>query len=255
MSDENIQYDVHDYEPVNKYIDDQSRLKRSASTWRYAKAATLVMVGVGILAVLLAWAYYLYKKPHRLVSLSEIEQRVLLNEDRLIENEKRLPSEEEINTSTASNKLQGKINEKDLEISKLKEQINNNVNDKDIRNQLEKEKEVIEKEKLDLQKKLMEKKQVRTNVIHFQYLEGEINGNKVSVTTRLYYDDPSNLNPNKTDGSDPINCYVSFIARDDLSFVELGDKTEEPRVTKYHLDTLNASYGDFTKLKNEKCQF
>ena len=101
MSDENIQYDVHDYEPVNKYIDDQSRLKRSASTWRYAKAATLVMVGVGILAVLLAWAYYLYKKPHRLVSLSEIEQRVLLNEDRLIENEKRLPSEEEINTSTA----------------------------------------------------------------------------------------------------------------------------------------------------------
>ena len=101
----------------------------------------------------------------------------------------------------------------------------------------------------------MEKKQVRTNVIHFQYLEGEINGNKVSVTTRLYYDDPSNLNPNKTDGSDPINCYVSFIARDDLSFVELGDKTEQPRVTKYHLDTLNASYEDFIKLKNEKCQF
>ena len=91
MSDENIQYDVHDYEPVNKYIDDQSRLKRSASTWRYAKAATLVMVGVGILAVLLAWAYYLYKKPHRLVSLSEIEQRVLLNEERLIDNESRLP--------------------------------------------------------------------------------------------------------------------------------------------------------------------
>ena len=65
MPDENIQYDVHNYEPVNKYIDDQARLKRSASTWRYAKAATLIMVGVGILAVLLAWAYYLYKKPHR----------------------------------------------------------------------------------------------------------------------------------------------------------------------------------------------
>ena len=34
MSDEKIQYDVHDYDPVNKYIDDQARLKRSASTWR-----------------------------------------------------------------------------------------------------------------------------------------------------------------------------------------------------------------------------
>ena len=64
MSDEKIQYDVHDYDPVNKYIDDQARLKRSASTWRYAKALTLVMVGAGILAVLLAWAYYLYKKPN-----------------------------------------------------------------------------------------------------------------------------------------------------------------------------------------------
>ena len=158
MSDENIQYDVHNYEPVNKYIDDQARLKRSASTWRYAKAATLIMVGVGILAVLLAWAYYLYKKPHRLVSLSEIEQKVLSNEDRLIKNEKRLPSEEEINTSTSSNMLQGKINEKDLEISKLKAQLEENIEDQNLRKQLEEEKKTIEKEKLELQKKTSRKK-------------------------------------------------------------------------------------------------
>ena len=116
MPDEKIQYDVHNYEPVNKYIDDQARLKRSASTWRYAKAATLIMVGIGILAVLLAWAYYLYKKPHRLVSLSDIEQKVLINEERLIKNERRLPSEEEINTSTTSNILQSKINVKPKQI-------------------------------------------------------------------------------------------------------------------------------------------
>ena len=67
MPDEKIQYDVHDYTPVNQYIEDQARLKRSASTWRYAKAVTLIMVGIGILAVLLAWAYYLYKKPHHLM--------------------------------------------------------------------------------------------------------------------------------------------------------------------------------------------
>ena len=83
MSDDKIQYDVHDYSPVNKYIEDQARLKRSASTWRYAKATALILVAVGILAVLLAWAYYLYKKPHRLVSLSDIEQKVI-NKPKLI---------------------------------------------------------------------------------------------------------------------------------------------------------------------------
>ncbi len=112
MSDEKIQYDVHDYTPVNRYIDDQARLKRSASTWRYAKAAALILVATGILAVLLAWAYYLYKKPHRLVSLSEIEQKVINNEDRIINAERKLPEDDEVNTSTTSNILQGKINEK-----------------------------------------------------------------------------------------------------------------------------------------------
>ena len=47
MANDNIQYDVHDYEPVNKYIEDQARLKRSASTWRYAKSVTLIMTGLG----------------------------------------------------------------------------------------------------------------------------------------------------------------------------------------------------------------
>ena len=81
------------------------------------------------------------------------------------------------------------------------------------------------------------------------------NGTKVSVTTRLHYDDPSNLNPNKKNGSDPINCYVTFPGRDDLSVVELGDRSEEPIISKYHLETLNVSFNDFINLKNRKCQF
>ena len=256
MSDEKIQYDVHDYTPVNRYIDDQARLKRSASTWRYAKAAALILVAAGILAVLLAWAYYLYKKPHRLVSLSEIEQKVINNEDRIINAERKLPEDDEVNTSTTSNILQDQINEKDLEIAKLKEEIeNNNQDDLELSKKLEAEKKKIEQEKLDLQKKLVEKKQVKTNVIHFQYVDGDLNGTKVSVTTRLHYDDPSNLNPNKKNGSDPINCYVTFPGRDDLSVVELGDRSEEPIISKYHLETLNVSFNDFINLKNRKCQF
>ena len=85
----------------------------------------MILVAVGILAVLLAWAYYLYKKPHRLVSLSDIEQKVINNEDRIINAERKLPKDEEVNTSTTSNILQGKINEKDLEIDKLKEELEN----------------------------------------------------------------------------------------------------------------------------------
>ena len=256
MSDEKIQYDVHDYTPVNRYIDDQARLKRSASTWRYAKAAALILVAAGILAVLLAWAYYLYKKPHRLVSLSEIEKKVITNEDRIINAERKLPKDDEINTSTTTNILQDRINEKDLEIAKLKEELENSNNDDlELKQKLEEEKIKVEQEKLDLQKKLMEKKQVRTNVIHFQYVEGELNGSKISVTTRLHYDDPSNLSPNKKDGSDPINCYVTFPGRDDLSVVELGDRSEEPIISKYHLETLNVSFNDFINLKNRKCQF
>ena len=38
MADKTIETINHNYEPVNKYIDDQARLKRSISSWRYAKS-------------------------------------------------------------------------------------------------------------------------------------------------------------------------------------------------------------------------
>ena len=51
MADKTIESINHNYEPVNKYIDDQARLKRSVSSWRYAKSTALVLVAAGILAV------------------------------------------------------------------------------------------------------------------------------------------------------------------------------------------------------------
>jgi len=54
----------HNYDPVNQYIDDQARLKRSASSWRYAKSISLVLIAIGILFLLLAWAYNIFKKPN-----------------------------------------------------------------------------------------------------------------------------------------------------------------------------------------------
>lgn len=54
----------HNYDPVNQYIDDQARLKRSASAWRYAKSFSLILVAIGVLFILLAWAYNIFKKPN-----------------------------------------------------------------------------------------------------------------------------------------------------------------------------------------------
>ncbi len=68
MADKTIESINHNYEPVNKYIDDQARLKRSVSSWRYAKSTALILVAVGILAVLLAYAYSIYKKNYKITN-------------------------------------------------------------------------------------------------------------------------------------------------------------------------------------------
>ena len=111
----------------------------------------------------------------------------------------------------------------------------------------------LKNEKKKLQESLYEKRQVKTNVIHFQQIKTKLNNADVTVTTRLYYDDPTNLSPNKSDGSDPIECYVTF-NRDDLQKIELGTKNEPPRVSKYHMETLGVSFKDFVNLKKSKCQ-
>ena len=243
MSDENIQYDVHDYEPVNKYIEDQSKLKRSASAWRYAKAATLVMVGVGVLAVLLAWAYYLYKKPHRLVSLSEIERRVLQNEERLIYNESRIPIEEEIQTNTLSNQIKSNINEKDQEILELKNQLENNPANQALKEKTQK----LEKEKRELQKKLNEQNQIQTNVIHFKTKIAKLGNNNLEVVTRLHYDDPRNLIPNI------ITCYMVF-DNPDIPNVELGEKNDSSfYMSNYNKKTYSINDQQIRNLKNQYC--
>ena len=84
MSERITKGSENDYHPVNQYIDEQSKLRRARSFWINAKSWALILIAIGFLMVLLAWAYYLYKKPHRLVNLSEIEKKVLQNEERLI---------------------------------------------------------------------------------------------------------------------------------------------------------------------------
>ena len=244
MTDKVTEAISHNYEPVNKYIDDQARLKRSASSWRYAKATALLMVAAGILAVLLAWAYYLYKKPHRLTSLSEIEEKVLKNEERLINNERRLPSEEEIQSDTLNNQLQDKINEKDQEILDLKKQLEQNPKNEILKQ----EKENLEKEKENLQEKLDQQNKVQTDVIHFKYIETTLKDQKVIVYTRLEYDDPRDLNPTK------VSCYISFL-NPDYPNIELGNRSDEVFISNYLRNEISINDQDVRNIKSNFCQY
>ena len=55
---------THDFDPVNKYIDEKARLRRTKSVWGYTKALALFLVTLGIFLILAAYAYHIFKKPH-----------------------------------------------------------------------------------------------------------------------------------------------------------------------------------------------
>ena len=64
MRKENISFKENNYDPLNNAIDESIRSQRAKSSWQYAKVFALVLVSIGILAVLLAWAYNIFKKPN-----------------------------------------------------------------------------------------------------------------------------------------------------------------------------------------------
>jgi hypothetical protein len=75
MSTDNIQYNIHDYEPVNKYIDEKARLRRTKSVWGYTRALALFLVTLGIFLILAAYAYHIFKKPHPINEIKNSDSR------------------------------------------------------------------------------------------------------------------------------------------------------------------------------------
>lgn len=63
MSVDDIQYKVHDYDPVNKYIDEKARLRRTKSVWGYTRSLALFLVALGIFLIFAAYAYHIFKNP------------------------------------------------------------------------------------------------------------------------------------------------------------------------------------------------
>ena len=67
----------NDYHPVNQYIDEQSRLRRARSFWIKAKSWALLIIAIGFLFVLLAWAYSLLHKHYILKKVGAVQERVI----------------------------------------------------------------------------------------------------------------------------------------------------------------------------------
>ena len=125
MARKTIETISYNYDPVNNYIDDQARLKRSAGSWRYAKSTALILVAAGILAVLLAWAYHIYKKPHPVLETNKTQNERVVND----------------------------LIEKDKNIKNLKEKLESDSDNQDLKDRIEK----LENEKAEIEEKLKEK--------------------------------------------------------------------------------------------------
>ena len=128
---------THDFDPVNKYIDEKARLRRTKSTWRYTKALALFLIAFGLFLILAAYAYHIFKKPHEKLLTEEKltnSEKVIkqnLNEEILRKDEKIQNLQKQINTNPENQKLQEELEEVKKEKEALENQIKNVVYNSD----------------------------------------------------------------------------------------------------------------------------
>ena len=93
---------MNNFDPLNKAIDESIRAQRARIAWQYAKVIALILVSIGILAVLLAWAYNIYKKPNPdlVRKIDEVDKRFEQSE-RLDDKEEKIVEKETPSTETA----------------------------------------------------------------------------------------------------------------------------------------------------------
>ncbi len=179
---------THDYEPVNKYIDEKARIKRTKSVWGYTRSLALFLIALGIFLILAAYAYHIFKKPHPLQQ-DEIDQQQSENVNKEIIN-------------------------KNKQIKQTESDIKENPDNQKYKQKLEK----LEKEKKELEKKLEEKnrKIVDGEVIKYNQATHQFENTKrdgYSITTRRKY-------PTTTDLLEQTGNYVEtcYLAKGNVSF-------------------------------------
>lgn len=89
MSKETVSYTENNFDPLNKAIDESIREQKARIMWQNAKTISLILMSIGLLIVLLAFAYNIFKKPN-----PELVQKI--NEvDKKLEQSKNVDKQEE----------------------------------------------------------------------------------------------------------------------------------------------------------------
>jgi len=279
----------NDYSPVNQYIDEQSRLRRARSFWINAKSWALIVVAIGILAVLLAWAYSLLNKHYILKrvagaqkaaiekkvneaigsgdfsktkeNLSKLEGDIkLLEENEKLEKENENLLDDKDNFTSQISDLEMKIESEKFIQENLKKTLEENFGDKVAG--LESENLELLNETKNLKEKLKSNPENSELIKKIDELEKQGKG-----MGNLRYFAHKNVKLNKYDLTvktrfhfedvrkkpNKVECYINF-GTPTLADLELG--TEK---TNFNVNTVYKNKGfskkDFLNIKKKHCSW
>ena len=280
----------NDYHPVNQYIDEQSRLRRARSFWIKAKSWALLIIAIGFLFVLLAWAYSLLHKHYILKKVGAVQERVIeerineaissggmsksVSEIRML-GDNQLAIEELRETKNALENEQNKnkdlaqeIDNTSEQISKAAEELEKSVGKVDsfeseklalLKKQQELENQVAllkeeGQERAETIKKLEEIKEKNKNAVQNYYLFNEeivnVSNKNLRIMTRYQFKDLNATKPMFVD------CYVDFVKRANLDLVDLNLGTTETdfKVSEKYKDN-GFTKQQFVDLKQNNCRY
>ena len=280
----------NDYHPVNQYIDEQSRLRRARSFWIKAKSWALLIIAIGFLFVLLAWAYSLLHKHYILKKVGAVQERVIeerineaissggmsksVSEIRML-GDNQLAIEELRETKNALENEQNKnkdlaqeIDNTSEQISKAAEELEKSVGKVDsfeseklalLKKQQELENQVAQlkeegQERAETIKKLEEIKEKNKNADQTYYVFNEeivkVSNKNLRIMTRYQFKDLKATKPMFVD------CYVDFVKRANLDLVDLNLGTTETdfKVSEKYKDN-GFTKQQFVDLKQNNCRY
>ena len=290
MSERITKGSENDYHPVNQYIDEQSKLRRARSFWINAKSWALILIAIGFLMVLLAWAYSLLHKHYILKRVAVVQERVIeekINDaissggisksvgklqmlgDNKIAIEKLNKAEKALENERNKNKdLAKEIDNTTMQMNKAADELEKSVGKVEsfeseklalLKKQQELENKVAElkeegEEREETIKKLEEIKEKNKNAVQNYYLFNEemvkVNNKNLRIMTRYKFKDLNATKPMYVD------CYIDFnkIAKLDLVDLNLGTAASDFNLDKKYIDS-GFSKNQFKDLKEKNCRF
>ena len=248
MSEKKTISSENDFDPVNRFIDEQSSIRRSRSFWGYSKSIAVILIAVGILAILIAYAYKLYQEKQYFLSKQEIK----------IQLTKEFETKNNQVISSLNNKISG-LQRANQNLKNSSKQKDNIVKEKNDEIKILREKVVNNPKLREYERKLEELKKknsnLQTNLIYFipdrndPKYQVNIKGILINIKTRWHFKDPRQQKPNKVD------CYATFPEFLDISALELGEKNKDFEYNKFFLNKLKITKSEIEDIKKKYCEY